>query len=97
MKNINQYFLVFSQGATKYKIITFRSIEQLTEELLSLPSASRALLVEKLVESLEFDIDPAIEAAWVTQAKSRRDEVRNASVKVIDGDEALTQVRRLIE
>ncbi len=54
-----------------------RSIEQLTEELLSLPNASRALLTEKLVESLEFDIDPAIEAAWITEAKSRQDEVRN--------------------
>jgi len=38
-----------------------RSIEQLTEELLSLPSASRALLAEKLAESLEFDIDPIIQ------------------------------------
>lgn len=74
-----------------------RSIEQLTEELLSLPNASRALLVEKLVESLEFDIDPAIEKAWLSEAKSRRDEVRNGFVEVIDGDEALTQVRNLLE
>lgn len=74
-----------------------RSIEQLTEELLSLPSASRALIVEKLVESLEFDIDPAIEAVWTTEAKSRRDEVRKGSVKVIDGDEALNQVRNVLE
>jgi hypothetical protein len=35
-----------------------RSIEQLTEEILSLPSASRVLLAEKLVESLEFDTHP---------------------------------------
>ncbi|MFM6061637.1 MAG: acyl-protein synthetase, partial [Microcystis panniformis] len=31
------------------------SIEQLTEEILSLSSVSRALLADKLVESLEFD------------------------------------------
>ena len=74
-----------------------RSIEQITEELLSLPNTSRALLVEKLVESLEFDIDPAIEAAWTTEAKSRRDQVRNGSVQVIPGEEALNQVRRLLE
>jgi hypothetical protein len=41
-----------------------RSIEQLTEEVLSLPSESRALLAEKLVESLEFDTEPAIQAVW---------------------------------
>jgi len=74
-----------------------RSIEQLTAEILSLPSASRALLAEEIIESLEFDTDPAIQAAWITQAKMRRDEIRNASVEPIPGDEALAQVRRLLE
>ena len=37
-----------------------RSIEQLTQEVLSLPSASRALLADKLVESLEFDTNPTM-------------------------------------
>jgi Putative addiction module component len=74
-----------------------QSIEQLTEELLSLPSASRALLADKLVESLEFDTDPAIQAAWTTEAKRRRDEIRSGSVEAIPGDEAMAQVRRLLE
>ena len=74
-----------------------RSIEQLVEEILSLPSASRSLLADKLVESLEFDTDSAIQAVWVTEAKRRRDEVRDGSVQPILGDEALAQVRGLIE
>ena len=74
-----------------------RSIEQLTAELLSLPSASRALLADKLVESLEFDTDPTIQAVWVTEAKRRRDEIQDGSVQPISGEEALAQVRRLIE
>lgn len=74
-----------------------RSIEQLTEELLALPSLSRALLAEKLVESLEFDIDPAIQATWTTEAKKRRDELRDFVVQPIPGEEALAQVRRLLE
>lgn len=74
-----------------------QSIEQLTKEILSLPSVSRALLVEKLVESLEFDTDPTMQAAWVTEAKRRRDEVRNGSVTPIPGEEALAQVRQLLE
>ena len=74
-----------------------RSIEPLTEEVLSLPSASRALLAEKLVESLEFDTDPTIQAAWTTEAKRRRDEVRSGAVQPIPGEEALAQVRRLLE
>lgn len=71
-----------------------RSIEQLTEELLALPSLSRALLAEKLVESLEFDIDPTIQATWTTEAKKRRDEVRDLVVQPIPGEEALDQVTR---
>lgn len=74
-----------------------RSIEQLTEEILALPSASRALLADKLIESLEFDIDPAIQTAWTAEAKKRRDEVRDGAVQLIPGDEALAQVRRLLE
>lgn len=76
---------------------TMRSIEQLTEEILSLPSESRAFLADKLVESLEFDTDSAIQAVWVTEAKRRRDEVRDGSVQPIPGEDALAQVRRLIE
>jgi hypothetical protein len=74
-----------------------RSIEQLAEEILSLPSASRALLADRLVESLEFDLDPSIQVAWLAEAKRRRDEVRDGSVRPIPGEEALAQVRRLIE
>ena len=74
-----------------------RSIEELTKEALSLPSLSRAHLAEKLVESLEFDTDPTIQAAWVSEAKKRRDEVRDGSVQPIPGVEALTQVRQLLE
>ena len=74
-----------------------RSIEKLTKEVLSLPSISRADLAEKLVESLEFDTDPAIQTAWVSEAKRRRDEARNGTVQPIPGEEALAQVRQLLE
>ena len=74
-----------------------RSIEQLTEEVLSLPSISRAILVDKLVESLEFDLDPTIQKTWLAEAKKRRDEVQSGSVHIVPGDEALAQVRLLLE
>jgi hypothetical protein len=74
-----------------------RSIEQLTEEILSLPSASRAILADKLVESLEFDTDSVIQSTWITEAKRRKDEIRHGSVQPIPGEEALAQVRQLLE
>ena len=38
-----------------------------------------------------------MQAAWVTEAKRRRDEVRDGSVQPIPGEDTLAQVRRLIE
>jgi Putative addiction module component len=70
---------------------------RLTAEILSLPSASRAILADKLIESLEFDIDTSIQSAWSSEAKKRRDEVRDGSVRVIPGDDALAQVRNSID
>ncbi len=60
-----------------------------------MPSAARALLADQLVESLEFDTDPAVQSAWVAEAKRRRDDVRNGSVQPMSGADALAQVRRL--
>lgn len=74
-----------------------RSIEELTEEILALPSLSRELLAEKLVESLELESDPNRQKAWTTEAKKRRDEIRNGIVQAISGQEALEQVRQILK
>ena len=74
-----------------------RTVEELITEALSLPSASRVLLVEKLVESLEFDVDETIQTLWIAEAKQRRDEIRTGIIQPIPGEEALSQVRRLLD
>lgn len=74
-----------------------RSIEELTEEILALPSLSREFLAEKLVESLELESDPNIQKAWTTEAKKRRDEIRNGIVQPISGQEALEQIRQILK
>lgn len=73
------------------------SVEQIMKEALALPSASRALLAEKLVESLEFDVDETQQKLWIEEAKKRRDEVRNGTVIPIAGEEALARVRQLLD
>jgi hypothetical protein len=72
-----------------------RLIEQPTEEILAFPNASRSFLAEKLVASLEFDIDidPAIQAVWATEVNKRRDEVWEVVMQPISGEDALAQVR----
>ena len=70
------------------------TIEQLAEEALALPSEQRALLADRLVESLDAAEANRIDAVWATEAKRRRDEVRDGSVQTIPGDQGLAQVRR---
>jgi hypothetical protein len=73
------------------------SVEELIQEALSLPNATRVFLVEKLIESLEeSDIDQNIQKTWNTEAKKRRDEIRNHTVEPISGEIALAQIRQIL-
>ena len=73
------------------------SVEELIQEALSLPNATRVFLVEKLIESLESDIDENIQNSWNIEAKNRRDEIRNHTVEPISGEIALAQIRQILE
>ncbi len=72
------------------------TVEQIAEEALSLPSEARALLADRLVESLDPAEDEAIRQLWVAEACRRRDDVRSGRVQTIPGDDALAQVRKAI-
>lgn len=68
------------------------TVEQLTEEALALPSEARALLADRLVESLDPVEDERFQRIWADEALRRRDEVRTGAVKTIPGDEAMARV-----
>ena len=72
------------------------TIEQIAEEALSLPSEARALLADRLVESLDPLEDGYIRQLWVAEARSRRDDIRNGLIKAIPGQEALDRVRKSV-
>ena len=72
------------------------TVEQLTEEVLSRFSEARALLADRLVESLDPLEDEEIRQVWATESKRRRGEVRSGAVKTISGDEAMARVREAL-
>ena len=72
------------------------TVEQIAEEALSLPSEARALLADRLVESLDPVEDEDIRQLWVAEACRRRDDVRSGRVQTVPGDVALAQVRQAI-
>ncbi len=72
------------------------TFEQLTEEALRLPITSRALLADKIVESLDFSESDEIWQAWASESVRRRDEIRSGKVKPIPGEQVLAEVRRRV-
>ena len=72
------------------------SIDQLMQEALSLPSNLRMQLVEELIASLEIDEDETIRSEWLAEAQKRRNDIRDGMVQPIPGEEALAQVRALL-
>jgi hypothetical protein len=68
-------------------------VEQLTKEILALPSEARALLEDRLVESLDPLADDEVRASGAAEAIRRRDEVRSGKVEAIPGDVVAAKVR----
>jgi Putative addiction module component len=68
-------------------------VEKLTEAVPSLSSDARALLVDRLVESLDPLIDDDVRASWVKESMHRLDEVRSGKLKTIPADQVIIRVR----
>lgn len=69
-------------------------VEQLTEAALALPSEARALLADRLAESLDPLTDPEIRKAWSEEALGRLREVSEGQVEAIPADEVLARIRK---
>lgn len=50
------------------------------------------LSVEELKKLLE-----SLQTLWMSEVKKRRDDIRNGEVRPISGEEALVEVRRLLD
>ena len=69
-------------------------IEDITEAALSLPSGDRAVLADRLLDSLESPNDQSpISDAWMTEIRRRVEEVKSGKAKLIDGDVGFARVR----
>ena len=72
------------------------TLDQITEEAIKLPPESRALLADKLVQSLELEEPNEIQQIWSAEAIRRRDEIRSGQVRSIPGEQVIEEVRRLV-
>jgi hypothetical protein len=61
-------------------------------EALRLPEGQKAVLIEKLIESIS-PIDKDIQKSWVKECDDRMAALDNGKISTIDGAEAIKSVR----
>jgi putative addiction module component (TIGR02574 family) len=71
--------------------------EKITEAALALSSDARALLADRLVESLDPLTDEDVRDSWAAEALRRLDEARSGKVETIPADEVAARVRALVK
>jgi len=68
-------------------------VEVLEAELLRLPTAERARLIDSVIASLDVDSDSDRDSLWDQIAAQRQAEIENGSVMLLDGNTFLAQLR----
>lgn len=78
------------------------AFEALLDQVLKLPAEERGELASRLLRSLEPDDgdEPDAQewdASWSTELDRRILEIRDGSVELVDGDDALAELREIVE
>ncbi len=72
------------------------TLYQLISEATALPDADKAILIEKVMESMTEQIDPDILKVGIQKAQERLAEIDSGIVEAIPGNIALAQIRQLL-
>ena len=62
------------------------SLDQLTADAMKLPLRDRVQLAQRLVSTIDDEIEPETEALWFAEAERRLEELRTGKVQGIDSD-----------
>ena len=68
--------------------------EKIVDEALTLPNDLRAVVVEKLLASLNIPSQKEIDLLWTNEAEKRFKNIKNKSVKTIDGELVFDEIRK---
>jgi putative addiction module component (TIGR02574 family) len=67
-----------------------RSLES---EALKLPANERARLAERLISSLDPEVDPDAEERWIEEAERRLDQLESGEASGVPADQAIERGR----
>lgn len=73
------------------------NLDQLTADAMKLPLRDRVQLAQRLVETLDHEVEPNTEVLWFAEAERRLEELRSGKVEGIDADEAFRSAREALK
>ncbi|WP_394182891.1 addiction module protein [Marinomonas posidonica] len=71
--------------------------QSIEDEALHLSREKRALLIQRLVLSLESPSEKELKSDWLLEAKRRAEELDNGAVQTVSGDDVMKKARVLIK
>lgn len=73
------------------------SLDQLTADAMKLSLRDRVQLAQRLVSTIDDEVEPDTEALWFAEAERRLEELRSGKVQGIDSDEAFRTAREALQ
>lgn len=73
------------------------NLDQLTADAMKLPLRDRVQLAQRLVSTLDDEVDAGAEELWFAEAERRLEELRSGKVQGIDSDEAFRTARQALK
>lgn len=72
-------------------------LQELSKKAQTLPVEERAQLAQELLESVERDSDPDVQAAWETEVANRIASYERGEARLIAAEDVFAAARRLTE
>lgn len=73
------------------------NLDQLTADAMKLPLRDRVQLAQRLVETLDGEVESGGEALWFAEAERRLEELRSGNVEGINSDDAFRTAREALK
>ncbi len=73
------------------------SSDKLYDQAIQLPHEAKVMLIEKILKHIGENMTENVTALQVQEAKRRRDQIRSGETLPVPGEQALQQVRDMIE
>ena len=82
--------LLFSQSMST-------DLDQLTADAMKLPLRDRVRLAQRLVSTIDDEVETDTEALWFAEAERRLEELRSAKVQGIDSEDVFRTAREALK